>query len=323
MSKALKWDHAPIWQNGIYTDIPIETYHSDLCIGPSVSSSDLRTVTQHSPAHYWCNSVYNQQPPEPDEEAPKEKEHFALGRAAHHLLLGEEAFSTIFVVRPKQWDDWRKDAAKDWRAEQENAGRTVLIPKQLTVIRGLARSLARNPLVQAGILNGDVEQSFVWKDKETGLWLKSRPDVRPIDSGDFCDLKTTTDVTYDELSRTIGIYGYHQQAALAGEGYKVLTGRPMTSFSFCFAEKTAPWSVRIVTLKECDLLRGAAQNRMAIRQMAECFEKNEWPGPGDYQEAEFIEIPTWLQTRIDRDIEFYEKVWKSRTEKSADNMAAG
>lgn len=319
MSYRLQWDRNPISRNGIYTGLPIDVYHEQPCIGPSISSSGLRTITEHSPAHYWCRSPLN-----PDRVETKEAEHFVFGRGAHHLLLGEDDFSTHFICRPDTFDSWRTNASKAWKAEQEAAGRTVLLPSQLDVIRGMARSLSKNALIQAGILNGNIEQSFVWKDKETGVWLKSRPDAVPNDSGDFCDLKTTTDVTYDELSRTIGVLGYHQQAALVGEGYKIITGRPMTSFSFCFVEKDPPYSVRIVTLKECDLDRGMKQNRFAIRQFADCLDKNEWPGPGDNNEAEFIEIPAWLQIRIDRQLEFQDATIKAPEKKTeTDYLGAG
>jgi len=317
----IPWDRGKIRRPGIYTGLPIETYHDDCCIGPSISSSGLRMITQRSPAHYWCQSPLN-----PDRlDDGKEPEHFLFGRAAHHLILGEDAFTTAFVVRPEKWDSWRTDAAKQWRQEQIDEGRTVLEPKHLDLIRYMARSLAKHPLVNAGILNGDVEQSIISKDKETGVWKKTRPDVIPNDSGDFCDVKTTSDVNYDELSYSIGKYGYHQQAALVGEAYKEVTGRPMTSFSFCFIEKDPPCSVRIVTLKECDIARGQAQNRIALRKFADCLAANDWPGPGGDQEAEFIEIPAWQQARIDRDIEFEEKVYQSKTEKAkaADYMGAG
>lgn len=295
------WDKKQIRKNGIYSGIPIEVYHggADLCVGPSVSSSGLRTITAHSPAHYWCRSPLN-----PEGLHEEQADHFDLGKAFHHLTLGEDHFSTLFTVRPDKWADWRTKDSRDWRESQRAAGRTVLTLDQIEIIRGGAKSLSRHSLVQAGILNGAVEHSLIWEDKETGVWLRARPDVIPNDSGDFCDLKTTTDVTYDELSRTIGAYGYHQQASLVGEGYKIITGRPMTSFSFCFVEKEPPYSVRIVTLKECDLDRGSRQNRNAIRLFADCLEKGEWPGPGDTQDAEFIEIPTWMQTRIDRELEF-------------------
>lgn len=289
-----------ITADGVYR-VSLDRYHNDLSLfdGPSISSSGLRTIFNQSAAHYWCTSPMN-----PERVIPKEEAHFILGRAAHHLLLGEDAFSTLFIVRPEKWDSWRTNDAKAWKSDQENAGRTVLIPQQIEIIRGMAKSLSQNALVRVGLLNGEVEQSLVWKDKETGIYCKSRPDCIPNDSGDVADLKTTTDVGYDELSRTIGMCGYHMQAALVGEGFKTVFKRPMTSFSLCFVEKEPPYCVRVVTLKDCDLQRGAKANRAALRIFADCLEKGVWPGPGDADEASFIEIPVWMQTRIDKELEY-------------------
>src|SRR4051794_35615536 len=111
---------AVITAPGLYSGVPIQTYHgASLCGGPSVSSSGLRKIINQSPAHFWCESPYN-----PNRVEPKESDALVLGRAAHHLLLGEDDFSTLFIARPDKWDSWRTDAAKAWKAEQEAEGRT-------------------------------------------------------------------------------------------------------------------------------------------------------------------------------------------------------
>ncbi len=305
---------------GLYR-ISIELYHSDCAAGPSVSSSGLREIINRSPAHFWAYSYLN-----PERIEKPETRTFALGRAAHHLLLGEDQFTTLFIARPanlegEPWQGNRK-VCKQWLLDQAKAGRTVLLPAEIETIRGMAKSLAVHPLVKAGILNGEVEQSMIWPDPETGVYCKSRPDAVPNDSGDVCDLKTTTDVGYDDLSRTIGEFSYHQQAALVGEGFKQVLGRPMTSFSLCFVEKLPPYCVRVVTLKDCDLERGARLNRAALRIFADCMERGVWPGPGDYSDADFIEIPTWLQTRIDKQLQYIDGAKPDVNKRSARDYAA-
>jgi PDDEXK-like domain of unknown function (DUF3799) len=294
----MKWDGGKIKVSGIYNGLPIETYIKQPCIGPSVTSSGLRAIWK-SPAYFWCYSALN-----PNSLSPEESDWFVLGKASHTLLLGEDDFSTKYIVRPPRFDSWRTTESKKWRADQQALGRTVLLPSQVEVIRGMARSLSNMPLVKAGILAGEIEQSIFWKDEETGIWCGSRPDCIPNDSGDVCDLKTSTSIDYDDIARTIGTLGYHMQASLVGEGFKQVLKRPMTSFSLLFVEKSPPFSGRIVTLKDCDLERGTKQNRACLRIMADCLEKNWWPGPGDYSDAEFIEIPTWLQSRIDKELEY-------------------
>lgn len=304
-----KWNGKPIGTNGIFDAIPMDTYHGQLTVGPSVSSSGLRTIMNLSPAHYFADSYLNPDPEE-DEDETAESAAFILGRAAHHLLLGEDDFSTHFIMRPeehlgKPWHSNRTEC-RAWLKHQADEGRTVLTPKQVRTIRGMARSLAKAPLVQAGILNGQIEQSLVWKDKETGVWLKARPDAIPNDSGDFGDLKTAHSVTDDAIRKAIYEHGYHQQAALLAEGWEVLTGNKMLSFSLIFVEKKAPYCTRIITLKDGDLDRGRRQNRIAINIFANCLKVREWPGPGA-ADAEYMEMPSWAQSRIDGQLQFFEK----------------
>lgn len=296
-----KWNGQPITKPGIYSGVPMEVYHgANLCDGPSVSSSGLRKIVNQSPAHYFCESPYN-----PDRIEQKETEALTFGRAAHHLLLGEDDFNTLYVVRPDKWDSWRTDAAKQWKIAQEEQGRTVLLPGKLETIRGIARSLASHPLIDAGILNGAIEQTIVWRCKDTGVWLKARPDAIPNDAGDFADLKTTTSVQSADLARAIAEHGYHQQAALIAAGWHALTGHDIASFSFVFVEKSPPFCTRIVTLKDDDLARGERQNYQATKIFAACMASGEWPGPGGAG-AEYLALPTWAQTRIDHQLELAE-----------------
>jgi hypothetical protein len=296
-----KWNGQPITKPGIYSGVPMDVYHgANLCDGPSISSSGLRKIVNQSPAHYFCESPYN-----PDRVDQKETDALTFGRAAHHLLLGEDDFNTLYVVRPDKWDSWRTDAAKAWKRDQEAEGRTVLLSTQLDVIRGIARSLSVHPLIDAGILNGLIEHTIVWRCKDTGVWLKVRPDAIPNDAGDFADLKTTTSVQSADLARAIAEHGYHMQAALIAAGWHALTGEDIASFSFVFVEKSPPYCTRIVTLKDDDLARGERQNVVAIKTFAKCMETGEWPGPGG-ADAEYLALPAWAQTRIDHQLEIAE-----------------
>lgn len=274
---------------GVY-NISMAAYHGDCAAGPSISSSGLRTIFNESPKHYWKDSYLN-----PHRAEEKTSEAFILGRAAHHLLLGEDAFSTLFIVRPDKWDSWRTNEAKAWRADQEAEGRTVLLASQLEQIRGMARALADEPLVQAGILNGKIEQSLIWKDKKTGVWLKSRPDAIPNDSGDFCDLKTSANFGFD-LDRDVSKFRYDVQAALTGMAMREVLGREMESFSFCFVEKEPPHSVEILTLLKEDIALAEKDIRTAIDTFAWCLEHKIWFGPGGTQrDARPVYISEWAK----------------------------
>jgi hypothetical protein len=290
--QTLEWNGERIAAPGCYAGIPIDFYHGTPTVGPSISSSGLRTIWAKSPAHYWCRSALN-----PDRVPDEPNDAFDLGSAAHHWLLGEDRFSESFVLSP--YDDFRSKEARAWRDAVRDAGRTVLTAKQMSQIRGMRDGLMRNPLVrEAGILDGLVERSLFWTDPDTGVWLRSRPDVIPTASGLFVDLKTTS-VVRDDIAKTIGAYGYAMQAALLRIGCRALK-IPFEQFSFVFVEKDPPHCARVVVLKDHELDRGEKCIRAALRIFVDCLASGVWPGPGgDQDDAEWIESPTWLQTATD------------------------
>lgn len=282
--KIRKWDGKPITESGWVSDIPIEKYHSaGICDGVAVSSSNLRTAWAKSPAHMnaeWCEN--------PDHEPKTPTRAMILGQAAHHLFLGEDGFSTKFIAQPPEYPDKKTGLKKPWHNgsdyckawNDKYSDRVIVTLKELQAIIEMSKSMAAEPLVQQGLLNGHVETSGFVKDQETGLWLKCRPDNIPTDSGDFADLKTAAEVTTPALMKTIRTFGYHQQGALIWEVCEAL-GQPFESFILMFIETARPFCARSSPLPDDDLARGRLQNRWALRKIRQCIDLKHFPGPGE------------------------------------------
>jgi len=293
MTKVLKLKSGEkVSASGVY-DLDIELYHGDCCVGPSISSSGLRTIERQTPAHYFAGSYLN-----PDREPEEASRALDMGRACHTLLLGESGFREQFAVRPDQWSDWRTAAAKEWREEQISAGRTVLVPDDLTHIRGMARTLGAHPLVQAGILQGEVERSLIWKDEETGVWLKSRPDVLPVSDGCVVDLKTCADASPEAVQRAILSHGYAMQGALTRRALKQVLKIDMTMFVLVFVEKAPPYAVSVVEVDQDWIYFAGRQVQRAITTFARCVETGEWPG---YADERRVLMPDWLRRQMEAD----------------------
>lgn len=302
------WDGHAISQPGLYGSLDNELYHAaNICDGPSLSSSGMRQIFNESPAHFFAEWRGN--PNRIEKATPRA---LVVGRAVHHLLLGEPFFAKLFAVQPDEYEGakgemraWNNNAVdcKRWHAARREEGKSVLTLKEVENIRGMAESLGSHPIIRAGALNGLIERSIFWKDS-SGIWLKSRPDSIPGDSGDFVDLKTTDSVLWHSLVRSIGQFGYHQQGALVRQAAREVLGIDHPTFTLVFIEKEAPWCVRVVTLKESDLDRGHKQNRVAIDQFAACLKADRWPGPGaEREDAEYIELSERQQKTIDDQIE--------------------
>lgn len=297
-----RWLKGTVGVPGLYEDMPLDHYHSrDVCDGVSISSSGLRKIFNKSPAHYWASSVYNPHRVPEDEE---EKRIIVLGRAMHHLMLGEPHFARTFRVAPAEVPDrnnnlvpWTLSTnyAKEWVAARKREKKTVIFPKEVPLIQGMARALGNHPMVRAGAFDGFPERSGFWRDAETGVWLKIRPDVIPNHSGDFVDLKTTASVQWDDMQRVIAEMGYVMQFALMRQGFRVL-GLPIASATLIFVERKPPHCTRVVSLRAQDLDAAEEANRHALRTFKRCWISKHWPGPGgERRDAEEIWLPDWAR----------------------------
>lgn len=304
---SIPWDGQRIAAPGIYANIPLADYHrGDICDGPSLSSSSLRKLWAYSPAHFWDSSPLN-----PQSAARRDSEDFVLGRATHHLICGEVGFSRLFAIRPEKMPDpktgnltdWNghRTVCKDWLKLQARAGKSVLTAANVEAIRGMALAIGKHPFARDA-LNGLIERSIFWKDKETGVWLKARPDVIPNASGDFCDLKTTSSVLYPDLQSSLFNYGYHQQGALVLEG-ALACGLDISSFSLIWVEKERPHCVDVQPIDDEDIVRGSSMNRVAIRKFQKCFTEKLWPGPGGGEDAPTLRLSDRQREIIDRRLE--------------------
>lgn len=306
-----------IREAGIYR-MPLARYHDQCCDGPSVSSSGLRKIfsPDFSPAHFWLESSLN-----PNRVEPAETEAMTLGRAAHHLLLGEPEFDKHFVVRPENYTDaktgdekpWNgnSNVCKAWKEKAEASGRAILTAKQRQMIDGMGAAIQREPEA-LGLLRGHVELSFVWKDEATDIWLKARPDSIPLFDATSVDLKCTASVSDSAVHKAIDGRGYCQQAALVGDAFKSLLKIDLETFSFLFVEQDAPHCVRLESVAAEDYDRGWHANRLALRLIRKCLDANEWPGPKNRDgDGNFFALSSNARERMDRQMERIEQELKA------------
>ena len=263
-------------------DIPIELYHSDCCVGPSVSGSGLVKIEQQSPAHFWHSSYFNPNREEVDTTA------LAFGRAAHAWVLGEPNFNQYFVVSP--YDNFRTKEAREWREKQS---RTVIKAEQLDAIKAMHESILKTPLIQNAFKDGKPEQSLIWKDKETGIWLKSRPDWLPNTLQFVPNFKSCRSAHPDAFCKAAFGFGYHQGAALCLDGLREVLGWNSASYYFVAQEKEPPYVATLVVMKDTAIEWGRLQNRSALRKLADCLSSGKWPGYATG--AIEIDIPAWTE----------------------------
>jgi hypothetical protein len=282
---------------GCYDGIPAEDYHGrELCDAPSISSSGLKTIMDRSPLHYWWNSPLN-----PNRPAESQKRHLSIGKAAHDILLLEARWPERYHVLSDGFNAAATKAQADAIAERDaaiEAGMTVLRHEDAATAEAMAAAIRANRFAVAALTNGKPEQTLCWKDRETGVWLRARPDFLPTKRQFIPDLKTAADASPDGFGRSVANFGYHQSAALYLDGIEAVFGERPAAFFFVVVEKEAPHCVALYQIPEDDIHRGRMLNRKAIQTFADCLSRDRWPGYAD--DVTPLPLPSWTQRQIDR-----------------------
>lgn len=285
-------DFTPISAPGIY-DVSEDLYHSvEICDGPSISSSGLRLIDSECPAKYWWASPLNA------EYEPVRKKSFTFGKAAHQwLMLGPETIERRFLVI----DDGlnlNSNEGKEVKAQAISEGREILRAADLVTIERMANALRAHPYIPAAFADCEPEKTLVWKDAETGVWLRCRPDALPSRIQHIPDYKTAVSAKPLAFQRAIWNYGYHQQAQFYLAGIEAVTDVKPKSFLFIAQEKTPPYVAQPYVLDENAIDWARLQNRRAIHTFARCLERDEWPGYAD--DIIQIDLPAWADNQLMR-----------------------
>ena len=292
---------------GAYSNIGNDVYHRDpdLCSGPSISATGLKTLLNKSPRHYWFDSPLN-----PDRPPEKDKPHFNVGKAAHDVLLLSERWPESYFVLPEDFNPRASKEQAAWHAERDaarEAGKCILKHEEAQAVMAMAESLRANAFAAAALVNGESEVTLAWQDKETGVWLRARPDFLPAKRQIIPDVKTAADGSPKAFMRAIGNFGYAQSAALYMDGIRIIFGQSPKNWLHIVLEKEPPHVVSLYELPAEDIQRGRWLNRKAIRLFAECLSADKWPGYSD--DVSQVGLPGWDRKSIDEDVTLYGAGW--------------
>ena len=269
---------------GVY-DLPADVYHRDPVKGGSLSSTGARKLLPPSaPALFKYDRDHGQ----------KHRNVFDLGHAFHTEVLGAGEQMVIIDA-----DDYKKADTRAIRDAAYADGRTPLLTHEHEQVLEMAASVRRHPI--AGPLfarDGDVEQTLVWQDPQSGVMCRAMLDkMIPGQRLIIVDLKSTGSAEPEAISKSVARYGYIQQDAFYREGAKAVGLDPDPRFVFVFVEKTPPHLISIVELDPEAVLWGQRLNRKAIDVYRTCKATNRWPG---YQDGVLsVSLPAWSTKQLE------------------------
>lgn len=240
----------------------------------AVSRSDLFLMAK-TPLHYKYNKEHQEEDATPS---------LIFGSAQHKMVLEPDEFDNEYAVLPSGIDRRTKDGKAAYMTFMEKAaGRTVITEEQYLQILEMLAALKRNP-VACELLRGEHEASFFWKDQETGIMCKIRPDVITSYDGKpyLVDYKTTDSCADGHFEASCRRYGYKLQAGMYTEGM-FQTMLQEYGFAFIAQEKTAPYAVRVYICDQDFINEGHDMFRTYMGTLKYCDETGDWygyEGPG-------------------------------------------
>lgn len=296
-----------ITEPGAYADIPMDDYHRNpnLLPGPSLSSSGAKKISAQSAYHYWYDSPLNPNRP-PEDQKP----FFNIGKAAHDMLLMGDDWRNKYFVLPEGFTSTAKNKFAEAIEERDaaiEAGIPILRFQDAKVVEEVTKAIGANGDAINALSNGLPEMTIAWQDKETGVWLRARPDWLPYSIINGSDVRVVTDLKFlaqthcrpHGFSKALFDFGYHQSAAFYDDGIEAIYGKRATNWLFIAVEKEAPYSVSVYELPQEDVERGRAQNREAIKTFAKCLETGKWPSYTS-EEIQMVGLPFWARKAIDQ-----------------------
>lgn len=135
-----------------------------------------------------------------------------FGTAFHAYLLG-----TSDVVSLPEGESFRSKDNQKWRADQLEAGNIIVPYNDMQLLKRMKEGIEQTSLMPEYpdymeiIEQGTKEQCIEWKDRQTGLMLKAKPDLIPAGTDYLVDLKTAQKADAESFAKEVINYGYHIQ----------------------------------------------------------------------------------------------------------------
>lgn len=255
---------------GVVHNMSNKVYHST----SGISSSAVKTVSKKSLAH-WKG------------EKRIQTSAFTMGTAVHALLLEEE--KKLVHKGPKT----RRTKGFKEQEDKLKDDEVLLTEVEYYTARKIANNTLENEDCKKFLRHEDRENevSIFAECPNTGLMLKTRPDLLIQSEKTVFDVKTTQDASPMGFSNECFRYAYDIQSAFYLYVCK-LAGLDVNTFKFIAVEKNAPYISHIHVVSEALLESATERMHQTLKVIASAQEEEDYStGWGDYS---IIELPKWL-----------------------------
>lgn len=272
--------------NGIHKDIDIKAYHANTS---HISATSIKEAKSSLKQFNWFRRGL----------MPKmEGTHFDFGNAFELALLDKEGFNkTVALTQDEYWialaNEGRekpyanpKQSAR-FQAEQskfytENEGKYIIPQKgeqSFEAIEQMLESCYSDQTIKKLISGTEYQLSLFWTDEETGLNIKTRPDICKRKKNVIVNLKTTNDGSPKAFTKDLGKFDYPIQACVEISGCLATGLMPQVdNYFWLVVEKKAPYNATIYEFTESDIRSTMMEYEYLLNIIAKAEKENHWPG---------------------------------------------
>jgi exodeoxyribonuclease VIII len=292
--------------NGIHTDISIEEYHANKT---HISATQIKYAKESLRHFQWYMSG----------KIPREeKSAFGFGNAFELALLSHGEYLTKVAVAPEQ--DWIDAALKEnpdlvkprsskvyQKSELDfiaaNRGKYLIRdtgPESFETIEEMLLSCESDKTISALIDNTEYQVSLFWTDEETGIGLKTRPDICKRKKNVLVNVKTIEDGSPDSFTRELQKWDYPTQACIEIEGALRSGLMPVVdNYLWLVVEKKPPYNATIYEFAPSDIAACADGLRFLLARIKKGRDTGIWPGYGDMADNQYgiltAKLPPWYR----------------------------
>lgn len=265
-------------KDGIYTDLSIDDYHGNTT---HISSTQVRTARKSLREYLWLRSGLIK---------TSRKSYFDFGNAFELALMDRIAFENNVVLfdeseRPEKEKGITSHKNQDWKKSILNGSKYVIAKdgdESMDTINQMVESCYRDAVIQKLIKNTEYQVSCFWTDEQTGLRLKSRPDICTTKKKVIVNIKTAADGSPQAFSKDLAKHDYPLQACMEITGC-LRTGllEDIDTYLWLVVEKNPPFNATLYDFSKSDIEMGMDELEYVLRKIKRAHEEDLFPGYTD------------------------------------------
>lgn len=191
------------------------------------------------------------------------------------LITTPEEIDTVIALH--DYPDFRTKEARAFKADATASGRVLMTKGEYRAATNAAEKLYEDR--ESGDIIRNSKKQVVLLNQLLGVNFKGLVDIAPENAPYLADLKTTSNFSIREISKTIDNFGYHVQAALYLKLWNLcFPDDQRHRFRFIWQQSVAPYEVAVTELPGIDISEGEEWAANQIERLKNATETGYWPG---------------------------------------------